>query len=258
MFMISKCNNSLWPVLALCCTMLVQPPVAVADGEMSTAEVLALLPTGADMHDPREHANLTKLIDQGEAAYAGLLDIIRTDNSPYVAGRALAVLQCAQNASPMSRREIVTELGKVLYERKSLTGYRNERTLSLMAETIADMGEASDAMLLLPLLDHPSGDVRSAGYSGMEKLAAKAVFQESPAGDPFGQDNGNASTEREPVSQAKKTYRDYPEWELLPKDIDCEDEEYQQAYQRLVDEGEAETNKGPDPNAATGDSHDHR
>lgn len=256
--LIIECKKPLSLVLVVLGALFATIPWAKADGKMSTAEVLELLPTGPDMHDPREKANLAKLINQGEEAFAGLLDIIRTDNSPYVAGRALAVLQCAQNASPMSRREVVTELGKVLYERKSLTGYRNERTLSLMAETIADMGEASDAMLLLPLLDHPSGDVRSAGYSGMEKLAAKAVFQESPAGDPFGQDNGNASTEREPVPQAKKTYRDYPEWELLPKDIDCEDEEYQQAYQRLVDEGEAETKKGPDPNAATGDSHVHR
>lgn len=188
MFMISKCNNPLWPVLALCCTMLVQPPVAVADGEMSTAEVLALLPTGADMHDPREHANLTKLIDQGEAAYAGLLDIIRTDNSPYVAGRALAVLRSSQNASPEARREVVKELGKVLKERKSLTGVFNERTLYLLGAAIADMGEAEDAQLLTPLLEHPSGYVRSAGYSGMEKLAAKAVHTDNaPTAEPTGQ-----------------------------------------------------------------------
>lgn len=38
---------------------------------------------------------------------------------------------------------------------------------------------------------------------------------------------------------AKKTYRDYPEWELLPKAIDCEDEKYEKAYQRLIDEGES-------------------
>lgn len=36
-----------------------------------------------------------------------------------------------------------------------------------------------------------------------------------------------------------KTYQDYPEWELLPKAIDCEDENYERAYQRLVDEGES-------------------
>jgi HEAT repeat protein len=211
----------------------------MADGEMSAADVLALLPTGPDMHDLREKANLAKLSDLGEVAFPGLLSIIRTDNSPYVAGRALGVLSSAKNASLDARRKVVSELGMVLYERKSLTGYRNERTLSLMAETIADMGEAGDAMLLLPLLDHPSGDVRSAGYSGMEKLAAKAVFQESPAGDPFGQDNGNASTEREPVPQAKKTYRDYPEWEMLPRVLDYEDEQINARIQKLVDEGEA-------------------
>ena len=155
-------------------------PCARADGEMSAADVLELLPTGPDMHDLREKANLAKLTDLGEAAFPGLLGIIRTDNSPYVAGRALGMLSSAKNASPEARRKVVSELGKVLYERKSLTGYRNEWTLSLMAETIADMGEVGDAMLLLPLLDHPSGDVRNAGYSGMEKLAAKAVAQDAP------------------------------------------------------------------------------
>ena len=155
-------------------------PCAKADGEMSAADVLELLPTGPDMHDLREKANLAKLTDLGEAAFPGLLDIIRTDNSPYVAGRALGMLSSAKNASQEARRKVVSELGKVLYERKALTGYRNEWTLSLMAETIADMGEAGDAMLLLPLLDHPSGDVRNAGYSGMEKLAAKAVAQDAP------------------------------------------------------------------------------
>ena len=161
--------------------MLAISPFAGAGGEMTAADVLELLPTGPDMHDPREIANLTKLIDQGEAAYAGLLDIIRTDNSPYVAGRALGVLRSSENASPEARREVVKELGKVLKERKSLTGVFNERTLYLLGAAIADIGEAGDAMLLLPLLDHPSGYVRRAGYSGMEKLAAKAVCPSAPA-----------------------------------------------------------------------------
>ncbi len=176
-----ECRKQFYLILAACCTILVRSSVALADGEMSTAEVLALLPTGADMHDLREIANLTKLIDQGEAAYAGLLDIIRTDNSPYVAGRALGVLRSSENASPEARREVVKELGKVLKERKSLTGVFNERTLYLLGAAIADIGEAGDAMLLLPLLDHPSGYVRRAGYSGMEKLAAKAVCPSAPA-----------------------------------------------------------------------------
>jgi hypothetical protein len=175
-----ECNKSLFMILAVLGALLVIFPCARANGEMSAADVLALLPTGPDMHDSREKANLAKLIDQGEAAFTGLLDIIRTDNSPYAAGRALAVLRCSKNATPEARREVVTELGKVLNERKTLTGYRDEWTLSLMAQAIADMGEAGDAMLLAPLLDHPSGDVRNAGYSGMEKLAAKAVAPEAP------------------------------------------------------------------------------
>jgi hypothetical protein len=227
-------------ILAVSFALLAALHCARADGEMSAAAVLDLLPTGPDMHDLREKANLEKLIDQGEAAFPGLLDIIRTDNSPYVAGRALGVLRYSQNASPAARREVVTELGKVLYDRKSLTGYRDERTLSLMAQAIADMGEAGDAMLLLPLLDHPSGDVRSAGYSGMEKLAAKAVPQGSPVdGKPLAQDIGNVATEREPVPQAKKTYQDYPEWELFPKGFDSEDENAIAAREWLENRGEA-------------------
>lgn len=161
--------------------MLAISPFAGAGGEMTAADVLALLPTGPDMHDLREKENLAKLIDQGEAAFPGLLDIIRTDNSPYVAGRALAVLRCSKNASPEARREVVTELGKVLGERKSMVGYANEIMLVDLARAIADMGEVGDAMLLLPLLDHPSGDVRSAGNSGMEKLTAKAFDPDAPA-----------------------------------------------------------------------------
>lgn len=53
--------------------------------------------------------------------------------------------------------------------------------MCLMAEAIADMGEAGDAMLLVPLLNHPSGDVRHAGCSGMDKLTAKIVILESSA-----------------------------------------------------------------------------
>lgn len=41
------------------------------------------------------------------------------------------------------------------------------------------------------------------------------------------------------ASKAQKSYRDYPEWEMLPRAVDFEDEGYQKAYQRLVDEGEA-------------------
>ena len=41
------------------------------------------------------------------------------------------------------------------------------------------------------------------------------------------------------ASPAKKSYQDYPEWELLPRAVDFEDEGYQKAYQRLVDQGEA-------------------
>lgn len=58
-------------------------------------------------------------------------------------------------------------------------------------------------------------------------------------GEPFAQDIGNVATEREPVPQAKKTYQDYPEWEVFPKGIDCEDENQVLAYYRLVEQGES-------------------
>ena len=230
----------LLPALAVIGALLATSPCAVAGGEMSAAAVLDLLPTGADMHDPREKANLTKLIDLGEAAFPGLLDIIRTDNSPYVAGRALGVLRSVKNASPEARREVVKELGKVLFERRSVTGVFDERTLCLMAEAIADMGEAGDAMLLVPLLNHPSGDVRHAGYGGMDKLAAKIVIQDSPIdGEPCVQNNDDGAMKRDVEPQAKKTYQDYPEWAYFPKGIDSEDENEVAAYKRLEERGEA-------------------
>lgn len=37
----------------------------------------------------------------------------------------------------------------------------------------------------------------------------------------------------------KMTYRNYPEWYILPKDLDFEDENVIAAFQQLIDEGEA-------------------
>lgn len=86
----------------------------------------------------------------------------------------------------------------------------------------------------------------SIGYKKAFPLARMvfgAMLAVSPGamadGEPFAQDIGNVATEREPVPQAKKTYRDYPEWYLLPKSFDLEDENVLAAFQRLVDEGEA-------------------
>lgn len=37
----------------------------------------------------------------------------------------------------------------------------------------------------------------------------------------------------------QKTYKDYPEWEMLPDAVDFEDEEVERAFQRLIEKGEA-------------------
>lgn len=213
-------------------------PCAAAGGEMSAAEVWELLPKGIDVEDDDEIANYVKLVEQGEAIFRALLDIVRANNDPLIAGRALSVLRASKSDNRNARRDAVAELGRILYEKRVISDEWESWTLSLMAEAIADMGDAEDAQLLAPLLDHPSGDVRSAGYSGMEKLAAKAVPQDSPVdGVPCVQND--AALERDDEPQAKKTYKDYPEWEMLPKVLDYEDEDINARIQKLVDEGEA-------------------
>jgi HEAT repeat protein len=227
--------------------MLAVSPFALAEGEMSAAEVWELLPKGIDAEDDDEIANYVKLVEQGEAIYGALLDIVRANNDPLIAGRALSVLRASKSDNRNARRDAVAELGRILYEKRDISDEWESWTLSLMAEAIADMGEAGDSELLAPLLNHPSGDVRSAGYSGMEKLAAKAVESDSPeeketsaqSNDDVSRAGDDLPTEAGAVGQAKKTYRDYPEWCLLPKSIDLEDENVLAAFQRLVDEGEA-------------------
>jgi HEAT repeat protein len=205
---------------------------------MSAAEVWELLPKGIDAEDDDEIANYVKLVEQGEAIYGALLDIVRANNDPLIAGRALSVLRASKSDNRNARRDAVAELGRILYEKRFISDEWESWTLSLMAEAIADMGDAEDAQLLAPLLDHPSGDVRSAGYSGMEKLAAKAVPQDSPVdGVPCVQND--AALERDDEPQAKKTYKDYPEWEMLPKVLDYEDEAINARIQKLVGEGAA-------------------
>ena len=41
------------------------------------------------------------------------------------------------------------------------------------------------------------------------------------------------------IPQGEKSYRDYPEWKMLPRCDDFEDEAAESAYQRLVDKGES-------------------
>lgn len=215
-------------------------PCTMADDGLTASEVWSLLPKGPDVDDDFEIANYEKLVAQGKSIYGVLLDIVRSNNSPLVAGRALAVIRASNGAEPNARREVVAELGKVLEERKILSGPLDARMLSLLAEAIADMGDAGDAKLLVPLLDHPNKYVRSACRSSMEKLTAKAVSLDSPVGgEPFAHDNSHVATESEPVPQAKKTYQDYPEWESFPKGMDSEDEEQVTARRRLVEQGES-------------------
>lgn len=138
---------------------------------MDVEEVWALLPKGGCLDDPREIANYSKLVEQGESIYGSLLSIIRLHTDGFVVSSALSVLR----ASDGDKREVVAELGKLVEARKSLAGPFEEAGLVSMAEAIADMGEAGDAELLVPLLEHPNGDVRNAARAGMEKLAGKGA-----------------------------------------------------------------------------------
>lgn len=162
-------RKSFMAVLVVCGALFAESLSAMAGGEMTPDEVWALLPKGADLEDPREIANYVELVKQGEAIYGALLDIVRENDNPLIAGTALSVLR----ASKGDKREVVAELGKILHDRQAMTGRLNETMLVLLAEAITDMGDSRDRQLLLPLFSHPSEKVRHAGRYCTDNLAAK-------------------------------------------------------------------------------------
>lgn len=151
-------------------------PCTQAGESMSAEEVWELLPKGADIEAPREISNYMVLVEQGDSIYGALLDIVRQNDSPLIAGTALSVLR----ASKGDKREVVEELGKVINERLGKTGRMNDVMLVLLAESITDMGDSRDKRLLVPLLSHPSEAVRHAGHYCMDNLTGKTISIGTP------------------------------------------------------------------------------
>ena len=181
-------------VLAMLCAVL---PCAAGGEAMTAEEVFELLPKGADVDDNAEIANYLKLVEQGEAIYGILLDMVRTQTNTLIASRALSVLCEAQG----DKHGVVAELGRIVDEKRSLTGSKNELMLMVLSKAISDMGEPEDVPLLSPLLTHPSADVRETASYYAEKLASKVPSRTFPAtggavANP--EDSGDATEPAEP------------------------------------------------------------
>ena len=164
---------------------------------MTAEEVFELLPKGADVDDTAEIANYLKLVEQGEAIYDILLDMVRTQTNTLLASRALSVLCEAQG----NKHGVVVELGSIVDEKRSLTGPQNELMLMVLAKAISDMGEPEDVPLLSPLLTHPSANVRETASYYAERLASKVPLGTLPAtGGPVANpdDSGDATEPSEP------------------------------------------------------------
>lgn len=174
--MFKKANNPLSLVLAAFMLLFLASPLAKAQGEMTVAEVLSLLPQSPDMDDNLEVANYDKLVAQGQAIYGVLLEIVRTHPDTRVASCALSVLCDAQG----DKREVVAELGKVLEEKQFLTDSQNEFMLMVLAKAISDMGEENDKQLLQPLFSHPSEGVREVAVYFTDRLEKKAANLATP------------------------------------------------------------------------------
>lgn len=228
-------------LLAFMAMVAVLVPCAMAEGGMTAAEVLALLPKGPDF-DNNDIADHLKLVEQGESIYGALLNIVRSNTNSLIASRALGVLRETQG----DKRVVVAELGKVLQEKQMLTDPPNERMLMLLAKTISDIGNENDKQLLQPLLSHPSEDVRAVARHFTDRLEKKAAnlpmpFSEEPAATfpDVTHAEGTPALAVSPCAQTDSEMTAAEVWALLPKGIDSEDENQVMAHRRLVEQGES-------------------
>lgn len=88
MFMISKCNNPLSPILVVLMMLFVASPLVRAEREMTAAEVWALLPKGIDSEDENQVMAYRRLVEQGESAYEAMLAVVRECDDSMIASRA--------------------------------------------------------------------------------------------------------------------------------------------------------------------------
>ena len=114
-----------------------------AEGSLTTAEVFDMLP-GSCMDDPRDMAEYETLVEQGEAIYGSLLEIVRDNTDYWVVSGALSVLQSSKG----DKREAIAELRQILAARASEMLSESERR---------ENGEA--VVIESPFLPTPDGEL---------------------------------------------------------------------------------------------------
>lgn len=133
---------------------------ASSDGDekraLSREEVLALLPQGPDMLDDVDAQRYQALLEMGERAYSGLLDVVEVSTNYITTGRALAVLR----ESTGDKSEAVSRMKHILVEKATRHGKEADRILMQLAEALGEIGNASDMKALYPLIDHSNERVR--------------------------------------------------------------------------------------------------
>lgn len=114
-----------------------------AEGTLTTAEVFDMLP-GSCMDDLSEAADYEMLVEQGEAIYGSLLEIVRDNTDYWVVSGALSVLKSSKG----DKREAISELRRILAARASEVLSESERR---------ENGEA--VVIESPFLPTPDGEL---------------------------------------------------------------------------------------------------
>lgn len=159
MFMISKCNNQLSPILVVLMMLFVASPLVRAEREMTAAEVWALLPKGIDSEDENQVMAHRRLVEQGKSAYEALLAIVRECDDPYIVSSALAILRSSQG----DKSGVVVQLKEYFVSRLQGETRADEIVIVDTASALADMGQEDDLESLIPMLSHSSSQVRGVG-----------------------------------------------------------------------------------------------
>lgn len=143
-----------------------------------------LLPKGIDMDENDDNA-FRALVNQGESVYDAMLAVIWECDEIIPATTALAVLE----ESKGDKSQVFGELRRFLSARLPLAVGDTERICLAVAKVLAKNGSEEDIAVLIPMLAHPSDQLRYVGamclgqcgnQAALEKLEAARV-QSQPA-----------------------------------------------------------------------------
>lgn len=136
-----------------------------------------LLPKATDFEDENIENARQRLIDEGDAAYEGLLAIVTECEDKRLARIALGILR----ATSGDKHLVVETLRPFFIRRLPVAGAAEGWLMTDIARYLADFGTEDDMDALLPLLDHPNWRMRIAGahYLGQSggQRALKALEQ---------------------------------------------------------------------------------